>query len=207
MHERYNPKSYDPTDLDESVDLEIRHASKHHEKSLYKSAPISKHSRHSVSERSLQMLAVNDTAGDASIHGHQFETRIKHGPGVFRRPDSLSNHHLTGYEKNFDGKQTENYTRGGPPKVNYRDRVKPLTSDFTYNHGEFLQHKDRGRSRKAPKVFTIDSFSTPFCTGGKIEGLGGSSNANFFYMWVGNKMGWDRTIQLLYTLLFFFLIM
>ncbi|KAI3797839.1 hypothetical protein L1987_33103 [Smallanthus sonchifolius] len=158
MHERYNPKSYDPMDLDESAGLETRHASKHHEKSRYKSAlPISKHSRHSLSERSLQMVVVNDdSAGETSVQDNQFETRIKHGPGIVRRPDSLSNHHLIGYGKNFDGKQAENYTCSGPPKVNYRDCVEPLTSDFTYKRGEVLQLEDRGLSRKAPKADEFD---------------------------------------------------
>ncbi|KAK9062709.1 hypothetical protein SSX86_019898 [Deinandra increscens subsp. villosa] len=159
MHERYNTKSYDPMDLDGSG-VEIRHASQHQEKSQYKSAPPNyKHSRHSLSERSLQMVVVNDnSAGDTSVQDNQFETRIKHGPGVNRRPDSLSNHHVIGYGKNFDGKQAENYTRSGPPKASYRGRVEPLTSDFSYKRGEILQLEDRALSRKAPKVLTDDEF-------------------------------------------------
>ncbi|MFS8007479.1 putative transcription factor homeobox-WOX family [Helianthus anomalus] len=157
MHERYNPKSYDPMDLDESAGLEMRHASKLYERSQYKSAPpISRHSRHSLSDRSLQMAVLNDdSAGETSVHDRQFEPRIKHGPGVTRRPDSLSNHHhhhLTGYTKNFDGKKAESYIRNAPPKVNYRDRVEPLTSDFSFKRGEALQLEDGGGlSRKAPK--------------------------------------------------------
>ncbi|KAD7477592.1 hypothetical protein E3N88_00728 [Mikania micrantha] len=157
MHERYNPKSYDPMDLDELAGLEIKHASKHHEKSRYKSAPpISKHNRNPLSERRLQMEVNDDSAGETSVQNNQFETRMKHGPGVNRRPDSFSNHHLIDHGKNFDSKHAENYTRSGPSKVNYRGRVEPLTSDFTYKCGETLQVDDRGFSRKAPKDDEFD---------------------------------------------------
>ncbi|XP_076889681.1 uncharacterized protein LOC143540536 isoform X2 [Bidens hawaiensis] len=158
MHERYNPKSYDPMDLVEPSGIDIRHTSKNHEKSQYKSTlPVSKQSRHSLPESSLHMAVVHDdSAGETSPHDHQFETRIKHGPGVIRRSDSSSNHHLIGYGKNFDGKQAESYTHNGPTKVNYRARVDPLTSDFTFKRGEILQLEDRGLSRKAPKVVEFD---------------------------------------------------
>ncbi|XP_071707219.1 uncharacterized protein [Rutidosis leptorrhynchoides] len=141
MYGRYNPS------MDESG-LETRHALKHHEKysnSQYKQTPrFSKHSQ----------MVVNDDSDD-EVSGHdlreQFEPRMKHGPGI-RRPDSLSNRHLVAFEKNSNGNQAENYPRShniGPPKVNYIDRIEPLTSDLTFKQREF---EDRGLSRKTSKV-------------------------------------------------------
>ncbi|KAI3746515.1 hypothetical protein L6452_08949 [Arctium lappa] len=157
MYERYNPKDYHSTDLEESG-LEMRHASKHREKhydSQYKQTPpLSKH-RSSLSGRSLQMEVNDDSAGETSVHDlrEHFEMRTKHGPGV-KRPDSLSNRHLIAYGKNIDGKQAENYPRShnsGTPKVIYRDRIEPITSDLTIKRGEFVESEDRGLSRKTPK--------------------------------------------------------
>lgn len=150
MYERYNPKSYNSIDLN-ATNLEIRHASKHREKqhidsSQYKQQPqpppFSKNVRHSLSlsGRSMQMEANDDSADETSVHDH-FGTRIKHVPGA-RRQDSASTRHLIGYGKNISR----------PPKVNYRDRVESLTSDLTVKRAEFVEIKDRGLSRKTPKV-------------------------------------------------------
>lgn len=162
MYERYNPQSYHSMDLDESG-VEIRHAPRHREKqsdSYYKQTlPLSKH-RDSLPGRSFQMEVNDDSAGATSIHDlrEHFDTKIKHGPGV-RRPDSLSNRHPVAYGRNFDSKQAENYPRShnnGPPRVNYIDRIEPLTSDLTVKRGEFAELEDGGLSRKISKDGQFD---------------------------------------------------
>ncbi|KAL7613215.1 hypothetical protein Lser_V15G05779 [Lactuca serriola] len=160
MYERYNPKSYNSMDLDNSP-LDIRHASKHREKHFDNQCNNNnnKQTPHFSKNRHSQSMEVNDdSAEETSIHDMRdhFETRIKHvhghGPGVRRQQDSVSvsNRHLIGYGKNI------NHNIRPPPKVNYRDRVESLTSDLTVKRGEFLELEDRGMSRKIPKDEEFD---------------------------------------------------
>lgn len=155
VYDRFNRKSYHSADFDESG-LDIRHASKHHE------------------------LHSNSQYKQTSIHDHRehFDTRVKHGPGV-RRPDSLSNRHVIAYGKNIDGKQAENYPHShniGTPKVNYRDRIEPLTSDLTVKRDEF---EDRGLSRK---TFKDDEFD------GERRGIDEQSRLVSVKIHPGNEM-------------------
>lgn len=153
MYERYNSKSYHPHDSG----LETGHVSKHYEKhsnSQYTQIPrFSKH-RQSLSGRIIQMGVDDDDSASVNNFSERFETRIKHAPGV-RRPDFISSHHPISYRKIIDGKEAETYPRthnSGHLKVNYRDRIEPMTCDLTVKPSEFVELEDRGRPRNTFKV-------------------------------------------------------
>ncbi|KAL4578607.1 hypothetical protein LXL04_014733 [Taraxacum kok-saghyz] len=157
MYERYNPKSYNSMDLDDSRHASSKHREKHFDTQYNNSNNINNnkqtpHHFSKVIRHSHPQMEVNDddSAEETSVHDMRdhFETRVKHGQSV-RRQDSVSNRHLIGY-----GKNTNHNSR--PPKVNHRDRVDSLTSDLTVKRGEFVELEDRGMSRKTPKDNDFD---------------------------------------------------